>query len=214
MPLAGLLFRVPVLPVLPVLGAGQVPPLARVLRQAGLNVLMVRWSGGRGLETAAHLQSVFPGCLIGMCDIIDAGALREIAGAGLAFAAPAGLTPGLVASSRQHDVPLLPGVSTVTEILIAREAGYRVQMLFPARVAGGVPFLRQLAHCVDDVSFCVLGDLAEREVPEWLALPDVITVAGDWMLPRPALENGDWELVTELCRRSTEMTAGRPGAKP
>jgi len=207
--MASLLFQIPFLPVLPALKEQDALALGHILNKAGLSVFAVQWKQGQGLLTATTLKKHLPACMVGIIGALSGEAVKKIAAADLAFAATPGLTLGMVASVRQSGLPLLPGVSTVSDILQAREEGFRVQMLFPAKPSGGIPFLRHLAQQIEDVSFCIWGDLAENELTEWLALPNVLTLAGDWMIPRPALETQDWPLIEELSRRSLAHLQGK-----
>jgi 2-keto-3-deoxy-6-phosphogluconate aldolase len=73
------------------------------------------------------------------------------------FGVSPGLTPALIEASRKSSgLPLLPGVMTPSEVMAAREAGFRQLKLFPAVPAGGVGMLN--AHRRSAAGRDVLSD--------------------------------------------------------
>ena len=76
------------------------------------------------------------GKVVGAGTIVDADQLHEVAGLGAAYLVSPGLDPTIVALAAERGLPLLPGVATPSELLLARRLGFRWVKAFPASVLG------------------------------------------------------------------------------
>ena len=102
------------------------------------------------------------------------------------------------------DVPLIPGVATVSEIMLALEHDIDCLKFFPAEASGGAPALRAFAGPLPQVSFCPTGGVGLHNIADYLALPSVLTVGGSWLTPAEMLEDGDWEGVRRLAEEASD----------
>jgi 2-dehydro-3-deoxyphosphogluconate aldolase/(4S)-4-hydroxy-2-oxoglutarate aldolase len=88
-----------------------------------------------------------------------------------------------------------------------QDIGFTALKLFPAEAAGGVKLLSSLAAPLPDLRFCPTGGIDLAKAPTYLALPNVLCVGGSWMLPRAALESGDYATVERLAREASGLKA-------
>ncbi|MGB4917795.1 MAG: keto-deoxy-phosphogluconate aldolase, partial [Propionicimonas sp.] len=116
-----------------------------------------------------------------------------------------GYTRELGAACREAGLPLLPGVATASELLLAYGDGHRFTKFFPAVAAGGVPLLKALGGPFPDVSFCPTGGITEASAPDFLALPSVPVCGGTWLTPANLVAARDWDAITELARRAAAL---------
>jgi len=98
------------------------------------------------------------------------------------------------------DLPLLPGVSTASEVMAANADGYDFLKLFPATAAGGIGMLKALAGPFPDVAFCPTGGITLETAPNFLALENVLVCGGSWLTPEAAVSTGDWARITRLAQ--------------
>jgi len=105
----------------------------------------------------------------------------------------------------QRGLPLLPGVATASEVMMAQADGYHFLKFFPATAAGGIPMLKALAGPFPDVMFCPTGGITLQTAPQFLALPNVKVCGGSWLTPQEAIDAGDWSRVTALAREAAAL---------
>jgi 2-dehydro-3-deoxyphosphogluconate aldolase/(4S)-4-hydroxy-2-oxoglutarate aldolase len=105
-------------------------------------------------------------------------------------------------------LPLLPGVSTASEVMQANADGYDFLKFFPASAAGGIPMLKALAGPFHDVVFCPTGGITPENAAQFLALPNVRVCGGSWLTPSDAVEARDWARITQLARATARFRAG------
>ncbi len=121
------------------------------------------------------------------------------------FGVSPGLTPELVAASRDSSLPLLPGVMTPSDVIAARAAGFTELKLFPAQQAGGVGMLKALGGPFPELSFCPTGGIGAATAPDFLALPNVVCVGGSWLTPGDAVAARDWGRITALAQDAARL---------
>ena len=138
--------------------------------------------------------------MVGAGTVLDEAALRAVTEAGALFAIAPGSTEILYAAAENAEIPFLPAVSTASELMRGLEHGHRRFKFFPAESSGGIPALKSFAGPFSDVRFCPTGGIDAASASAYLALPNVITVGGSWMVPKKAIDARDWATIAELSR--------------
>ncbi len=105
-------------------------------------------------------------------------------------------------------LPLLPGVATGSEIMMAQEDGLTELKFFPAMQAGGQAMLKAWSGPFGDVRFCPTGGVSAANAAEFLALPNVVCVGGSWLTPADALARGNWAQITALAHQACRLPRG------
>ena len=187
----------PVIPVIVIHRLEDAVPMAEALVAGGVRVLEVTLRTPVALQAMALMAKV-PGAIVG------AGTLRSVAdviaakNAGCQFGVSPGYTDAIGAACHEQGLPLLPGVSTASEVMQANAGGYHFLKLFPAVAVGGVNLLKALGGPFPDVVFCPTGGISLESAPQFLALPNVKVCGGSWLTPQDAVDSKDWARITRL----------------
>lgn len=184
-------------------------PLARALRDGGIGAIEITLRTPAAWDAATAIRAEVPGIALGIGTITSPAQMERATRLGAAFAVSPGSTPALRAAARMQGIEYLPGVTTVSEIMAAREDGFTTLKFFPAETAGGIPALRGFVPLFDDVSFCPTGGISENNLRDYLALSNVAAVGGSWLAPPKLMEAGDWAGITALAARGLAL-AGKP----
>ncbi len=195
----------PVIPVLTITELDHAVPLARALLAGGLSVLEITLRTPVAFAAIDAVRKAVPDAVIGAGTLSRAMEFAAADRVGARFGVSPGFTPELAGASRGARFPLLPGVMTPSEVIAARNAGFNVLKLFPAEPAGGLDLLRALGATFSDVWFCPTGGITRASAPQYLALPNVVCVAGSWMVPREMLATGDWGGIESLARDAAAL---------
>lgn len=199
----------PVIPVIAIDDPEHAVPLARALVAGGIRVLEVTLRTIHGLAAIRAIAQQVSDAIIGVGTLTLPEEFSAARDAGAVFGVSPGLTPALIAAARSSGLPLLPGVMTPSEVMIAREAGFRQLKLFPAVPAGGIGMLNALAGPLADVTFCPTGGIGPESAAQFLACRNVACVGGSWLTPKGAMEAGDWGRITALAKEASGL--GRIG---
>lgn len=200
-----LLGRAPVLPVLSVSNLEAAVPLARALVENGLPVLELTLRTDVALAAIHAIRNDVPQAIVGAGTVLDANGLAAAAEAGAQFAISPGATDALYAAAEQSSLPWIPAVASASEIMRGLEHGHRRFKFFPAESSGGVAALRSFAGPFPSVRFCPTGGIDLGSAPRYLALANVITLGGSWMVPGEAMRGRDWTRIGELARAAASL---------
>jgi 2-dehydro-3-deoxyphosphogluconate aldolase/(4S)-4-hydroxy-2-oxoglutarate aldolase len=199
-----ILRQAPVVPVLAVSEIDDAVPLAESLVAAGLPVLEITLRTPIALEVIRRMRSV-PGAIVGAGTVLTAADLAAVEAAGASFAISPGGTDSLYDASKHAGIPLLPGIATASELMRGLEHGWTRFKFFPAESSGGIPALKGFAGPFAQVKFCPTGGIDAAKAPGYLALPNVITVGGSWMVPGDALKARDWARIGDLAKAAAAL---------
>jgi len=199
----------PVIPVIVLHDVAHAVPLARALVAGGIRMLEVTLRTPQGLACIEAIAREVPEAVAGAGTVRTAADAQAVAKAGARFAVSPGYTRAVGKACRDLGLPLLAGVATGSEIMVAQEDGLTELKFFPALQAGGAPMLKAWSGPFGDVTFCPTGGIHAGNAAEFLALPNVACVGGSWLTPADAIAAGDWGRITQLAREASQLV--RPG---
>ncbi|MFM7331217.1 MAG: bifunctional 4-hydroxy-2-oxoglutarate aldolase/2-dehydro-3-deoxy-phosphogluconate aldolase [Brachymonas sp.] len=188
----------PVIPVIVLNDVNHAVPMARALVAGGIRMLEVTLRTPVALQCIERIAKEVPEAGAGAGTVRTPAEALAAARAGARFAVSPGFTDAVVQSCRDNGLPLLPGVATGSEIMMAAEAGYTELKFFPAMQAGGPAMLKAWSGPFFDMKFCPTGGVSVSNAKDFLSLPNVVCVGGSWLVPSDALLAGDWARMTEL----------------
>jgi len=197
----------PVVPVLVIDDIAHAAPLARALVAGGLPALEVTLRTPAALDAIRAMAEV-PGGIVGAGTLLTPADVKAAKAAGAMFGVSPGATERLLDACAEHDLPLLPGAATASEIMALLDMGYTVQKFFPAEQAGGVAYLRSIGSPIPQVKFCPTGGISLTLAPDYLRLKNIICVGGSWVAPKDAMVRGDWAAITALARQAAQLPRG------
>lgn len=194
----------PVIPVLVVEDASKAKPLAEALVKGGLPVLEVTLRTDAALDVIHEMAQV-PGAIVGAGTLLEPQDVTRAKDAGAQFGVSPGSTDALLDAAEAEDLPMLPGVSSLSEIMHLRSRGYNMLKFFPAEAAGGIPTLKSIAGPIPQVSFCPTGGISPQSAGSYLALPNVVCVGGSWITPAAMVADGAWPDIEALAREAASL---------
>jgi 2-dehydro-3-deoxyphosphogluconate aldolase/(4S)-4-hydroxy-2-oxoglutarate aldolase len=195
----------PVIPVIVIHRVADAVPLARALVAGGVRVLEVTLRTPVALECMRLIVREVPEAIVGAGTVRTPADAEAALGAGCRFAVSPGYRPAIGQACRRIGLPLLPGVATASEVMMAADDGHDFLKFFPATAAGGIPMLKALAGPFADVAFCPTGGISVDTAPQFLALPNVKVCGGSWLTPQDAVDAGDWGRITRLASAAAAL---------
>lgn len=198
----------PVIPVIVLHDVAHAVPMARALVAGGIRMLEVTLRTPQALQCMEAIARDVPEAVLGAGTVRNPADAKAAAAAGARFAVSPGYTPAVGQACRDLGLPLLPGVATGSEIMMAQEDGLTELKFFPALQAGGTAMLKAWGGPFGDVRFCPTGGVSTSNAADFLALPNVVCVGGSWLVPADALAQGDWARITQLARAATGLVRG------
>lgn len=195
-----------VVPVLVIEDAARAHGVADALLAGGLPVAEVTFrtpAAAQALRTMSSRDQL----VVGAGTVVTAAQVEQAVDCGATFIVSPGFSLAVVRRCAELGVPVLPGVSTASEIMAALDEGLTTMKFFPAETSGGVAAVRALAGPFPQVRFVPTGGIGPAEVSDYLALPSVIAVGGSWMAPASAIRADDVRTIRTLTREAVALAA-------
>jgi 2-dehydro-3-deoxyphosphogluconate aldolase/(4S)-4-hydroxy-2-oxoglutarate aldolase len=196
-----------VVPVIVIKELGHAVPLAKALVEGGLNVLEITLRSPVALEAIRTISGEVKDAIVGAGTVINAEQFVDAADAGAKFVVSPGLTEEIVRASRDHLLPILPGVATASEIMHGISMGLKTFKFFPAENVGGAPAIKALGGPFPQVSFCPTGGISAKNLGSYLSLPNVIAAGGSWMVPADLNEADAFARASAMAREARTLAS-------
>jgi 2-dehydro-3-deoxyphosphogluconate aldolase / (4S)-4-hydroxy-2-oxoglutarate aldolase len=211
-PFLGRLAAVPVVAILRAANADRFLDVGRVLYEAGLRAIEVTLTSAGALEAFARLRAELPpDALLGV------GTVRSTTGAGAAVAAGASyliapdFRPDVVAWAVEHEVPVVPGALTPSEIAAAWAAGATAVKVFPVSAVGGPAYLRAVRAPLPEVPMVPTGGVGLDDIPAYLAAGAAAVGIGSPLLGDAGDPGGDLVALRDRAGQAVAATTGAGG---
>ena len=195
----------PVIPVIVLHDVAHAVPLARALLAGGIRMLEVTLRTPQALACMEAIARDVPEAVVGAGTMRSAADVQASAMAGARFGVSPGYTSKVGQACRDAGLPLLPGVATGSEIMMAQEDGLTELKFFPAMQAGGLAMLKAWQGPFGEIKFCPTGGVTSANASEFLALSNVACVGGSWLVPNDAIVSGDWGRIETLARAASQL---------
>lgn len=171
------------------------------LAEGGVRALEVTMTVPRAIELIAELAPKLPKeFLFGAGTILDADTARRAIAAGAQFLVSPIFRPEVIAAGHQHDVPVMPGCFSPTEIYSAWEAGADIIKVFPA-TSVGPGYLKDIRGPLPQVKLMPTGGVSIDNVGDWLRAGAVAVGVGSSLLDTKAITARNYGPIVENARR-------------
>jgi len=197
--------QVGVLPVVTTYTAEGTVELAKTLLSAGISAIEITCRTASAIDAIKAVKEADLDILLGVGTVTNTKLLEQVAAIGVDFIVSPGITPALLQAAADNKLPILPGVSSASDIMLCLDYELQYMKIFPAVPLGAAQLLKAFAGPFPDVKFCPTGGININNFQEFLQMPNVFCVGGSWMVPGKQVENNDWASITQLCHECLTM---------
>ncbi|WDF34047.1 bifunctional 4-hydroxy-2-oxoglutarate aldolase/2-dehydro-3-deoxy-phosphogluconate aldolase [Arthrobacter agilis] len=201
-----LIDEIGIVPVVVVDDASSSSDLAAALVEGGLPIAEITLRTDAAVS-ALRAFAEQPGILVGAGTVLTADQVDLAVDAGARFVVSPGFSTAVVRRAQELGVPVIPGVSSATDVQAAVQEGVGRVKLFPAHQLGGPAMIRALSDPFPDMRFLPSGGVSLANAEEYLAIPSVFALGGSWMVRRSLLQANDLSEVTRLCTEAVASIA-------
>ena len=195
----------PVVPVVTISDVEHAVPLAEALLAGGINIIEVTLRTDAALDVIERIARDVPDMVTGAGTITLPEHITQVKSAGAEFGVSPGTLEVLLEKTAADNFPLLPGTTTLSDMMRAQLHGWQYLKFFPAALSGGTAMLKNAAALLPNMKFCPTGGISLGNAPDYLALPNVACVGGSWLVPGSAVEAGDWSSITRLAKEASVL---------
>ena len=195
----------PVMPVIVIEQANHAIPLGEALLTGGIKTIEITLRTSAALNAIEQLAKHLPEIYVGAGTILTKENAKQAKNSGAKFCVSPGTTSSIIDACNECNISLLPGASTVSEMLTLSEAGFSEIKFFPASAAGGIPFIKSLVSPLPNLKFCPTGGISYETATEWLSLVNVSCVGGSWIAPAKDINDQNFSEITARAKQANKL---------
>ncbi len=172
---------------------------ADAIHKSGVRVIEVTLNTPHALKIIEEARGRYgEEVLFGAGTVLDAKSAQRAISAGAGFIVAPTLNLEIMAECKRHDLPVIPGCFTPTEMMTAWEAGADMIKLFPAD-AGGPTLLKSILAPLSQLKLVPVGGVNLDTAAEFIRNGAVALGVGSSLINSKILDSGD---MAELTRRA------------
>ena len=143
---------------------------ARTVIDTGIQVLEISLNTPFALKVIKTLSEQFsdsPHVIVGAGTVIDSAMASLVIDAGAQFIVSPIIDINIIKTGNRHGIPVIPGIATPTELLLAMEMGAEVVKGFPGAVLG-TEFIKSLGGPLPQARVIPVGNVGKNNLIKWL----------------------------------------------
>lgn len=180
-------------------------PLAKALIEGGVPVAEVTFRAAGAADAIRIMKEAYPEMMVGAGTVMTTQQVDEAVNAGASFIVTPGLDVEIVKYCQEKGVTIFPGCTTPTDYHAAFKLGLEVLKFFPAEQSGGLDKIKAMAAPFPMFKVMPTGGIGLKNLAAYAACPVIAACGGSYMVTADLIENGKWDEITELCKKSIEI---------
>lgn len=198
-------YTVGVIPVLVIDDAENALPLAGALQAGGLPIAEITMRTETALDSIRHIARGLPNVLVGAGTVIDRVQAQAAYEAGAKFLVSPGMIEEVILWAQAHNVPILAGAITPTEMIKGINLGLNVLKFFPSEATGGLKAIKSMSDPFPELRFIPTGGIRQKNLAEYLRMPKIHAVGGSWMARRTMIADRNFDEIQRLAKQASAV---------
>jgi 2-dehydro-3-deoxyphosphogluconate aldolase/(4S)-4-hydroxy-2-oxoglutarate aldolase len=170
-----------IIPVVAIHDADNANPLADALIQGGLPCAEITFRTDAALSVMTKLSGR-DDILVGAGTVLNLESAKAALDAGAGFIVSPGFNPNVVQFCLERSIPVIPGICTPTDLMMAMELSLGLVKFFPAESMGGLKTLKAISAPFPSMKFIPTGGINARNLSDYLSYSKIPAVGGSWMV--------------------------------
>jgi 2-dehydro-3-deoxyphosphogluconate aldolase/(4S)-4-hydroxy-2-oxoglutarate aldolase len=161
---------------------------ATQLIETGIHIIEIPFTVPNAIEVMETLVERFPHAVIGAGTVLDASEAVKALGAGAQFLVSPVLIPAMVQFGQEHNVCVMPGCMTPTEMFDAYNLGAQAIKFFPAQPAGGPEFIKAVKAPLPQIPIVPTGGISKEHVAAYIHAGALAVGVGSPLIPKHLIQ--------------------------
>ncbi|MBO5092918.1 MAG: bifunctional 4-hydroxy-2-oxoglutarate aldolase/2-dehydro-3-deoxy-phosphogluconate aldolase [Lachnospiraceae bacterium] len=178
---------------------------AQAAYRGGVRLFEVAMNTQGGAEQIALLRREFGADVyIGAGTVINKERCKAAHDAGAQFFLTPNAAKETLRYCRSHEIPLLPGVMTPTDVGVCLDYGFQIMKLFPA---GDLPmsYIKSLKGPFDGTQYVAVGGVKLENIAGFFKAGFIGVGIGSNLIPKEFVKNDDWDSAAAYVKKFFEQ---------
>ncbi len=178
---------------------------AEAVSRGGIPIVELTMTVPKATELIANLVKKYPDLVVGAGTVLDVETARACLDAGAGFLTSPGFDLETVKFAVKHNIVVMPGALTPSEVMAAANAGADFVKIFPCAPVGGAAYIRALRSPFPHVSFIASGGVNQQTARDYIHAGVAAVGVGTDLIPPRAIEAREQGWIVELARRFSHL---------
>jgi 2-dehydro-3-deoxyphosphogluconate aldolase/(4S)-4-hydroxy-2-oxoglutarate aldolase len=174
---------------------------AEAVVQGGVPVVEIALTVPQATTVISQLAKNVPGIVVGAGSVTKPDAARKSLDAGAQFLTSDGFHPGVIEFAAKHNVVVIPGTLTPTEVIRAWETNADFVKVVPCAQLGGPAYIGSLHAMFPDIPLIASGGVDQQTASKLILAGAIALGVGRELIPREAVQLRQSGRIGELARR-------------
>lgn len=179
--------------------------LGKALCKGGVPVAEITFRAEGADKAIRLMKEACPEMLVGAGTVTSTEQIDAVIEVGGDFLVSPGFDAELVEYAQKKRIPIFPGCTTASEYHQALKFGLEIIKFFPAEQSGGIAKIKALSAPFPMFKVMPTGGISLKNLKEYLSCPVIAACGGSYMVTAELIDNGRWEEIEQLCRKSVEI---------
>lgn len=171
--------------------------LAHAISAGGIRLIEITWNSDQPETLIPQLREELPNCLIGTGTILTSEELKSAIAQGVQFVFTPHVDPQLIAIAQAHQIPIVSGALSPTEIITAWQAGASAVKVFPAQAMGGVNYIKSLQGPVGNIPLIPTGGVTVENAQAFIRAGAIAVGLSSQLFPESLVAEQNWQAITQ-----------------
>jgi 2-dehydro-3-deoxyphosphogluconate aldolase/(4S)-4-hydroxy-2-oxoglutarate aldolase len=190
-----------IIPAVRVASAEDAVFAAQSVLHGGIGVVELTMTVPGAFDVISELARTSPELIVGAGTVLDPNTARRCLDAGAAFLTSPALDLRIVEFGAKHNVLVIPGALTPTEVSSANTAGAGLIKIFPCAPLGGPSYIKALKAPFPHVALIASGGVNQKTASDFIRAGAVALGIGENLIPPDAVLGKKEKWIHELCTR-------------
>ncbi len=174
--------------------------MAKAVAAGGMKIIEITWNSHQPAQIIQQLKQDLSECIIGTGTILTLEELNQAIAAGIQFCFTPHVNPTLITTALNHDIPIIPGALSPTEIITAWQAGASCVKVFPVQAIGGIAYIKGLQGPLGSIPLVPTGGITLENATHFIQAGAIAVGLSSQLFPHHALNNQDWDVITQQAK--------------
>ena len=194
-----------VIPAVRVATADDAHFAVEAVASGGIPIVEITMTVPGCLDVIAHLVEHHPKMVVGAGTVLDTEAAHKCLDSGAHFITAPGFDCDIVNFAAKHNLVVIPGALTPTEVVTAWRSGADFVKVFPCGQVGDDSYIRALTRSLPQIPLVAAGGVNQQNAEAFILAGATAIGVGTQLIPTESIQRRQAKRVQELALRFSKF---------
>lgn len=183
--------------------------MAKAAAVGGFHLIEVAWNNRQPAELMNAIRQALPDCVVGAGTVLSLADLRGVIAANAQFCFTPHTDRELISLAQAHQLPIIPGAMTPTEIITAWRAGASSVKVFPISALGNDTYIRSILGPLGPIPLVPTGGVTGESALKLIEAGAMAVGLSTALFPKAEVASENWAAIEARSRYLLALLANQ-----